>query len=125
MLVFCIVHLKRNFAKKFGNHEARYIVLNNIFAADTREQLSANMLSIYQLYPQIKSWIVNKQPQWLLCGLTRSESKVPIAYWTFARKHTSNGESSHFQKNNFTGRKTSLLNAVLKYVYVLHMLRIY
>lgn len=90
------------------------MVLNSIFAANTKEELTANMLSICQLYPQLKTWIVNKQPQWLMCGLTKSESKVPIAYWTLARKHTGNGESSHFQENNFSGRKTSMLNACLK-----------
>ena len=116
MLVFCTVHLKRNFAKKFPKHPARHMILNKIFAAETQDEVAAHMQSICTTYPELRTWIVNKQPVWLIAGLTRSASKVPIAYWSFARKHTGNSESSHFQENNFTGRKTSLLNATLKCV---------
>jgi hypothetical protein len=130
MLVFCIVHLKRNFAKKFGDHEIRHLILNKIYGAKTHEELAENMLSMCTLYPELKTWIINKQPRWLLCGLVKSESKIPIEYWTYARKHTGISESSHFSDNNFAGRKVSLLDAVLKYMlktimaYVEHILTI-
>jgi hypothetical protein len=114
MLVFCLVHLKRNFAKAYPLHPARYLLLDQLFACETSDQIAERMLSICQTYPDLKTWILNKQPTWLMAGLAKSASKVPIAYWHFARKHTGNSESSHFQENNFTGRKTSLLNAILK-----------
>ena len=116
ILVFCTVHLKRNFAKKFPMHPARHMILDKIFTSNTKDEISQHMRSVCTAYPELRSWIVNKQPEWLMTGLAQSASKVPIEYWTFARKHTGNSESSHFQENNFTGRKTSLLNATLKYV---------
>lgn len=72
------------------------------------------MDSICQVYPELERWINNKRADWIIAGLARSESRIAPEYWTFARKHTGISESSHFSDNNFTGRKTSLLNAVLK-----------
>jgi len=46
--------------------------------------------------------------------VTPEQSKIPIKWWTFARDHTEISESSHFQDNNYTGRKQSLLAALLK-----------
>jgi hypothetical protein len=46
-------------------------------------------------------------------------SKIPIQDWQYAPKHTGISESSHFQDNNFTGPKLSLLAAVLKYISLL------
>ncbi|KAH8684403.1 hypothetical protein BGZ60DRAFT_165405 [Tricladium varicosporioides] len=114
ILVFCTVHLKRNFAKKFPLHPARHMLLDKIFGSESSDEITTHMRNICTVYPELQSWVVNKQPTWLIAGLARSASKVPIAYWTFARKHTGISESSHFQENNFTGRKTSLLNATLK-----------
>ncbi len=73
------------------------------------------MQSISKEYPELKSWIKSKQKGWILAGLTSEQSKIPIQWWTYARHHTGLAESSHFQDNNFTGRKLSLLGAVLKY----------
>ena len=126
ILVFCTVHLKRNFAKKFPNHPARYSILDLIFGAKDRREVAQCMHGICQAYPELKSWLVNKQPQWLLSGIAQVESKVLPEHWLAARKHTGNSESSHFQENNFTGRKVSLLCAVLRYgihsAYTVHML---
>lgn len=72
------------------------------------------MASICTLHPELTNWIKDKKVQWIVSGLTKAESKIEPVYWDFARKHTGISESSHFQDNNFTGRKTSLLNAVFK-----------
>jgi hypothetical protein len=69
------------------------------------------------MYPELKNWIVNKQPQWLLSGLCQAESKVTTSYWIHAKKHTGDSEGSHFQENNFTGRGRSLIAATLLCVY--------
>ena len=113
LLVFCRVHLKRNFMKRFGNHEARHIVLNKIFGPDSREEILENMRSICQMYPELTRWVNHKKPRWLMSGLAQSESKVPIEYFTIARKHTGLSESSHFQENHRIGRKISMLHACL------------
>lgn len=113
MLVFCMVHVKRNFAKKWPKHPFRYS-LNQIWEEQTLGQLTRRMDSICILHPELKGWINNKRKPWILAGLTTEQSKVPYEWWLHARKHTSLGESSHFADNNFTGRSISLLSAVLK-----------
>jgi len=128
LLVFCIVHLKRNFAKRFPKHPARYVILDKLFNASSQEELRQHMQSMCAMYPELKAWIVNKQPQWLLSGLCQSESKVTTSYWIYAKKHTGDSEGSHFQENNFTGRGRSLIAAALLYVYFAyapHILNIY
>lgn len=100
--------------KRFGNHPGRHTVLNDLFGGSTRAALLDNMRSICRQYPDLKRWIRHKQAHWLVSGLAHSESKVPIEYWTIARKHTGLCESSHFQENNYVGRKTSMLHACLK-----------
>lgn len=113
ILVFCITHLKRNFAKKYPKHPLRYAILDKLFDSKSREEVRQNMHSMCLLYPELKQWIVNKQPQWILSGLVQSESKVPTSYWIHAKKHTGDSESSHFQENNFVGRGRSLVAAAL------------
>ena len=120
LLVFCTVHLKRNFAKRFPHHPARYIIIDKLFTTSgpvTRSALAAHMHSMCTLYPELRTWIINKQPQWLLSGICQSESRVAIEDWTLAKKHTGDSESSHFQENNFIGRGRSICAAALLYVY--------
>jgi hypothetical protein len=117
MLVFCSVHVKRNFAKRFPTHKARYLI-DQIWEAETEQKLSSRMESICLFYPELTSWISNKKTPWILAGLAKEKSKIPWEWWIYARKHTGIGESSHFQDNNFTGRKLSVLAAVLWYKYM-------
>lgn len=72
------------------------------------------MDNICSVYPELKKWIDSKRPAWILAGLSKERSKIPVEWWDFARKHTGLEESSHFQDNNYTGRKLSLLAAVLR-----------
>ena len=113
MLVFCSVHVKRNFAKRFPKHPARHII-NQIWHEATLEALLERMDSICTLYPELKSWINSKKADWILAGLTTEQTKVPYHWWVYARKHLGIGESSHFSDNNYTGRNISLLAAVLR-----------
>ena len=113
MLVFCSVHVKHSFAVKYPKHPARYKI-NKIWYEDTVTSVIQRIDSISTLYPKLKSWINSKKADWILAGLTTEQSKVPYDWWTFARKHTGIGESSHFTDNNYSGRKISLLAAVLR-----------
>jgi len=113
MLVFCQVHVKRNFRKKHPNHAALYVV-GQIWEAKTIEELEAKMDSISSVYPELKSWINSKKAPWILAGLTPETSKVPTEWWDYARKHTGAGESSHFSDNTFAGRKLTMLKACLR-----------
>ena len=62
ILVFYIVHLKCNFVKKFPNHLARYSILDLIFRAKDRGEVTKYIYRIYLVYPELKLWLVNKQP---------------------------------------------------------------
>ena len=79
-----------------------------------KDELLTKMDRVRAAYPELKSWIGNKQKEWVLAGLAREQSKIPIQWRTSARKHTGNCESSHLEDNNFTAWKISLLGAVLK-----------
>lgn len=114
MLIFCQVHVQRNFSKKFPNHEFRHELAERLCTTATQEELLRRMDGICETWPELTSWIRNKRAPWVLSGLSKGVSKVTPEYWVFARKHTGISESSHFEDNNFTGRKTSLLNAVSK-----------
>ncbi len=113
MVVFCKTHVQRNFAKKFPTHPMKHHI-HQLWGVNSRKKLLKKMDSICETYPELTSWIDNKRTGWILAGLTPEQSKVPIKWWMYARDHTGISESSHFQDNNFTGRKISLLDAVLK-----------
>ena len=113
MVVFCRVHVKRNFAKEWPKHTVRHSI-DIIWQQETQDGLFQHMNNICEVYPELKKWINHKRTPWILAGLTKELSKVPEAWWTFARKHTGISESSHFSDNNYTGRALSLLNAVLR-----------
>ena len=112
--MFCKTHVERNFAKRFPTHPMRHRILQ-LWDTPSKQQLLEQMQSICSVYPELSSWLQSKKKNWILSGLTPEESKIPVRWWTYARDHTAISESSHFQDNNFTGRKISLLGAVLKY----------
>lgn len=114
ILIFCKTHVERNFAKRFPTHPMRHRILQ-LWNMPTKSQLLEQMQSICSVYPELSSWLQSKKKNWILSGLTPEESKIPIKWWMYARDHTGISESSHFQDNNFTGRKISILGAVLKY----------
>ena len=121
ILIFCSVHVKRNFAKKFPTHPLRHKIHELLWGCESKSKLYEHMDSICVTYPELRHWVTNKKVSWLISGLTKAESKIDPTWWEYARKHTGVGESSHYQDNNFTGKKTTLLNAVLKCAYVQHM----
>ena len=84
-------------------------MIQELWMAKSKDELLAEMDRVCAAYPELKSWISNKQKGWLLARLAREQSKIPIQWWTYARKHTGICESSHFEDNNFTDRKISLL----------------
>ncbi|KAN0068226.1 hypothetical protein V8E54_013796, partial [Elaphomyces granulatus] len=114
VLMFYKTHVQQNFAKEFPTHPMRHRILQ-LWDMPTKNQLLEQMQSICSVYPELSSWLNSKKKTWILSGLTPEESKIPVKWWTYARDHTGISESSHFQDNNFTGRKISLLGAVLKY----------
>jgi hypothetical protein len=92
----------------------KHIIHGLLWTAESKTQLLENMDRICETWPELKSFVKNKKVPWIMSGLCKGESKIPPQWWDFARKHTGISESSHFQDNNFTGRKTSLVNAILK-----------
>lgn len=68
-------------------------------------------------WPETANWFKSKQVPWILAGLTREASKIPINWWISAPHHTGICESGHFVDNEAIGRKQSLLSAILKYEY--------
>lgn len=105
----------RNFRKKFGDHPAKAHV-RLIWEARSRDEVIEKIRSFQSIFhdPKLDRWLNHKLTPWILAGLCIGQSKIPSKWWLIARQHTNIGESSHFQDNNFTGRKLSLLAAVLK-----------
>lgn len=124
ILVFCQVHVKRNFRKKFGDHPAKEAVYQ-LWNAPSREEFFKKMEGILELFPhdKLRRWLEHKSSKpWILGGLCPGQSKMDFQYWRLVSKHTNISESSHFLDNNATGRKLSLLGGVLRYVFFWHML---
>ncbi|PYH88476.1 hypothetical protein BO71DRAFT_136463 [Aspergillus ellipticus CBS 707.79] len=113
IIIFCQTHVQRNFRKKFGDHPAKYKI-RGLWEASTTQEILEHIQCLSTEYPELKHWLENKKPPWILSGLAAELSKIPYLDWIYARKHTGLSESSHFQDNNYTGRKLSLLAAVLR-----------
>jgi hypothetical protein len=127
MLVFCRVHVFRNFMKKYRAHDLTHHVRAIWDNAEDVTQLRSHMDSICEERPELKPWFKGKYASWVLAGLCKEASKVHPDWWTLARKDTNRAESSHHQDNFFTGHRNSLLGSILKCVYhlpLLHMLNI-
>ena len=119
--------MQRNFQNKLGNHPAK-AHLPFLWQKNSRKEAVDYIHEIIHEYntPELTSWLKHKLKDWILAGLCIGSSKIPFQWWKLAAHHTGISESSHFQDNNFTGRKLSLLAAVLKYYFlyteVYHML---
>lgn len=113
VLIFCKTHVQRNFQKKFGNHPAKHII-HLIWEAETKDAIISGLDQLCSIHPELTSWVKGKKKGWIMSGLTVEQSKIPVEWWKYIQDHTGISESSHFQDNNFTGRKLSLLTAVLK-----------
>lgn len=116
MLIFCKVHVQRNFRNKLGDHPAKDH-LHQLWQATSHDEFLDMINHIISLYPdeKLERWLKHKCKDWILAGLCIGGSRIPYQWWMLAPHHTGISESSHFQDNNFTGRKLPLLAAVLKY----------
>lgn len=115
LLVFCRVHVQRNFMRKHPKHLATHTIMQ-LWDTTSVHDLQAQIQVLCSTYPELSTWLRNKSKPWILAGLVCEKSHIPKPWWLFARSHTGLSESSHFVDNNFTGRKLSLLAAVLRYV---------
>lgn len=122
MLVFCRVHVIRNFMKKHCAHDLTHHIRALWDNAEDITQLRAHMDSICDERPELKPWFKGKYASWVLAGLSKEASLVDYIYWILARKDTNRAESSHHQDNCFTGYRNSLLGSILKYAYTTYLL---
>lgn len=114
ILIFCRVHIKRNFRKYFPNHDATYHLIDMWDSCHGPEEIAAQVQGICSEYPELKSWFKNKQAPWIAAGLSSWLSRIPLGDWKLARKETNHAESSHFFNNNFAGIRNNLLGSILK-----------
>jgi hypothetical protein len=115
MLVFCQVHVRRNFMEKYQKHPVFHYIKLLWTDVDNLSALKEHIQSICVTFPEMKSWYANKETNWILAGLSAKASKVPYEWRKIARKDTNASESSHAQDNFFTGTKNALLHSILKY----------
>jgi hypothetical protein len=115
VLVFCETHIRRAYRKKFGGDHPGTGALDDLFTAKDIHTARAIMTEAVEKWPDTKNWYQNKEVPWILAGITREASKIPINWWIAAQHHTGACESSHFVDNEAVGRKKSLLGAVLGY----------
>jgi hypothetical protein len=101
--------------RKHPKHLATYVVMQ-LWDTTSVYDLEVQTQILCSTYPELTTWLQNKLKPWILAGLVCEKSHIPKPWWLFARNHTGLSESSHFVDNNFTGRKLSLLAAVLRYV---------
>lgn len=124
VMVFCETHIKRAFFKKWRNHPAMAAV-DQILRANSIHHVHAIIKDASEAWPETAKWFKNKDVPWILAGMTKEASKIPINWWILAQHHTGSCESSHFMDNEAVGRKRSLLGAILGYdlcfSYVSHM----
>jgi hypothetical protein len=113
MLVFCKIHVRRNFLKKFRKHALTHH-FEKIFSSENSLEIAQHMHGMCEVHPELKTWFSAKQNPWILAGLSREQSKVDIRWWLLARKDTNISESSHHQDNYSTGINLSLLASVLR-----------
>ena len=114
MLVFCQVHVLRNFQKKFRGHEITHQARMVWESTDNLTELKQHMLSIVKNNPELESWYKGKDVQWILAGLSSTATFIEKKWWRLARKDTNIAESSHHQDNFWAGKGTTLLGSVLK-----------
>lgn len=94
VLIFCETHIKRAFKKKFGTHDATPLI-DLIPRADELSKVLRYMDQATGVWPETANWFKNKRTPWILAGLTREASKIPIYWWMAAPNHTRFYESSH------------------------------
>jgi hypothetical protein len=113
-LVFCRTHIRQAFRKKYPDHPATGVI-EDILAAEDLRTVHTYITEAIAKWPETEPWFKNKKVPWVLSGITRGASKIPINWWKAAQHHTGACESSHFMENEAVGRKKSLLGAVLGY----------
>ncbi|KAJ5800659.1 uncharacterized protein N7518_002727 [Penicillium psychrosexuale] len=112
VLVFCETHVRRAFLKRWRDHPG-IGAIDDLLVANSIHKVYAIMKDASDKWPETAFWFKNKQVPWILSGITREASKIPIDWWIAAQHHTGSCESSHFMDNEAVGRKKSLLGAIL------------
>ena len=77
MLIFCKVHVQRNFQNKLDDHPAKDH-LHRLWQATSRKEFLDMVDRIIHLYPdeKLKSWLKHKCKDWILAGLCIGESRI-------------------------------------------------
>jgi hypothetical protein len=116
--------VKRAFLKKFPGHEATASI-DMIWNANSKAEVIRIMDEVTEKWPETLRWFQNKKVDWILAGITPEASKIPIEWWMNAPHHTGISESSHFHDNEAVGRKQALLTAILRYLIISLLYRVY
>ena len=91
-------------------------MLHLLWEAGSITEYRKHIKELCTTYPELESWFKAKQKPWIVSALIQSESRVPGISWVYARKNTNLAESTHFEDNNATGRKLTLLGVILRLV---------
>lgn len=112
-LIFCQVHIRRNFRKQFPIHPAQHM-LHHLFEATTCKDYLERIQGFIAVHPELRSWFKAKQKPWIISAIAKGASKIPSMHWVYARKNSNLAEVSHFEENNACGRKLALLTGILR-----------
>lgn len=112
MLVFCQVHIQRNWRKFYPNapDEKQILLLLN---APSKDAFKQQVEALCQQYPNRKDWFKGKLASWIIAGLVPSASKVLSKWRTYAAKTSNIAESGHWEDYVAVGQKRSLLAVIL------------
>ncbi len=112
MLIFCRVHIQRNWRKSYPDApDEKYIL--PLLNAPSKDAFKQQVQSLCEEYPNRKDWFKGKLANWMIAGLVASASKVPSKWRTYAAKSTNIAESGHWEDYVAVGQKQSLLAVIL------------
>ena len=118
------MYIKRAFRKRFPSYEATTSI-NIIQNVTLKAEVIRIIDKVVEKWLETEKWFQNKRVDQILARITLEVSKIPIDQWINAPHYTGISESSHFHDNEAVGRKQALLTAILRYITLFIIYRVY
>jgi len=115
-LIYCAVHFARGIQQKFGNLEARPLMLA-LLTEQNQQHIDRILHTLTNHHkPAVRQWVRHKKIPWIFSGINPIATKMRRDVFISQQRSSNLVESTHANTDR-TGTGLSLLTAIIRYIH--------
>jgi hypothetical protein len=111
VLIFCRVHIQRKLYQKFRD-APEYTLMGQLLTENNKSKFDIILGQLLRSSsPDVRNWAKHKNVDWMLAGMSRCYTKMPVVLFDSFEKDSNLVESTH-HSTNLGGIGVSLLAGI-------------